>query len=502
MLNSAPRWRLGLALSVSISLSFLLLSDCHQEISRPRPDLLLVTFDTLRADHCSTHGYERETTPTLQRLAEEGVLFTAAYAPTATTAPSHASLLTGLAPLEHGVHRNGLTLPETAVTLAERLGESGYDSAAFVSSVVLKREFGFAQGFGRYDDDFSNPTQNKPKRREWQGVEVPGGIFRRSAAETTDRALAWLEAQRDRVPGELEAPLLLWVHYYDPHEPYTPPSDFGDPFRAAEFADGSLEQVVARYDTLVRYADHQLGRLIAAFSITSNPHGTLTFVTADHGEAFLEHGWRSHGVQIFEESIRVPWQIHWPGEIEIRRIEAPVSLFDALPTLLGLLEIPIDDKGERSGRNLGPALRSGAPLDAERKIPFQRQSYEQDGLVEAIPLRDLDGKTFGQGVEVAGDMWGLRAGRWKYIEAPAEPSARQLFDLSEDPGERRSLTTERPEISASLSLALANWRASLLPPLKSEAPPLDDQQRAALEALGYTSPRRRSSPEARKHARP
>lgn len=496
MPKSASRWRLGLAFPVSISLPLLFfLSGCGHESSSPRPDLLLVTFDTLRADHCSTHGYERETTPTLQRLAEEGVFFATAYAPTASTAPSHASLLTGLDPLEHGVRRNGVALPETARTLAERLTEAGYESAAFVSSFVLQRDFGFAQGFGLYDDDFSDPTRNKPKRREWKGVEVPGGIFRRSAAETTGRALAWLEAKRRLTADEAATPLLLWIHYYDPHEPYTPPSDFGDPFRAAELAEGSLEQIIARYDTLIRYADDQLGRVVAAFNATSNPHGALTLVTADHGEAFLEHGWRSHGAQIFEESIRVPWQIHWPGQLETRRIEAPVSLFDALPTLLGLLELPAIDERPLRGRDLSPMLRSGAPADAERRVLFQRQGYEQDGLVEAIPLRDLEGKTFGQGVEVAGDMWGLRAGRWKYLEAPAEDPPRQLFDLNEDPGEQRSLVTERPEITASLSRAVANWRASLLPPLETEAHALDDEERSALEALGYMAPRPHESGE-------
>ena len=296
--------------------------------------------------------------------------------------------------------------------------------------------------------------------------------------------------------------MLLWVHYYDPHEPYTPPSDFGDPFRAAEFAEGSLEQMIARYDTLIRYADHQLGRLVTAFDATSNPYGALTLVTADHGEAFLEHGWRSHGVQVFEESIRVPWQIHWPGRLETRRIETPVSLFDALPTLLGLLELPTSDERKRRGRDLSPMLRNGAPADAERSVLFQRQSYEQDGLVKAIPLRDLEGKTFGQGVEVAGDMWGLRAGPWKYIEAPAEDPPQQLFDLNEDPGELRSLAAERPEIAASLSRAVANWRASLRPPLESEAKPIDDDERAALEALGYTAPQPLDSDEPRVHEQP
>ena len=502
MPRSASRWRLALALPLSISLSCpLWLPGCGHEAPPPRPDLLLVTFDTLRADHCSTHGYGRETTPTLERLAEEGVLFTTAYAPTATTAPSHASLLTGLDPLEHGVRRNGIALPETAHTLAERLAEVGYESAAFVSTVVLKREFGFAQGFAHYDDDFSDPARNKPKRREWKGVEVPGGIFRRSADETTDLALAWLEEQRQRAPGEATAPLLLWVHYYDPHEPYTPPSEFGDPFDAEEFAEGSLEQVIARYDTLIRYADQQLGRLVAAFTATSNPNGALTVVTADHGEAFLEHGWRSHGVQIFEESIRVPLQVHWPGQLEARRIDTPVSLFDALPTLLGLLELPAVGEREHRGRDLSPTLLHGAAADAQRNLVFQRQSYERDGLVEAIALRDLDGKVFGQGIEVAGDMWGLRAGPWKYIEAPAEDPSQQLFDLNEDPGELQSLASERPEIAASLSRSLANWRASLLPPLESEAEPLDDEERAALEALGYTAPRARDSDSA-SEARP
>lgn len=269
---------------------------------------------------------------------------------------------------------------------------------------------------------------------------IPGGVFRRGAVETTNRAIAWLDWA-----GEDGKPIFLWVHYIDPHEPYTVPSYVSDTFAADAFPEASLEQVVARYDTLIRLADGQLGRLFDRFRVRGNPDGLLSIVTADHGEAFLDHGWRSHGVQIFEESVRIPLVIHWPQRVRQAVIESPVSLHDVVPTLFGLLGVSEQDHGW-AGRNIASVLGLVGEGEIVGPVVIQRQTYERDGRVEPIPLRDLGGKTFGGAVEVHGEMFAIRNGRWKYIEALEEPIPTQLYDLEEDPRESKNLADEEPEL--------------------------------------------------------
>ena len=447
-----------------------------------RPDIVLVTFDTLRADHCSSYGYQRTTTPSLDGLAATGVRFAVAYAPTATTAPSLASLFTGRDPLAHRVRRNGIPLSAEARTLAETLTERGYLTAGFPSSFVVNGKFGFGQGFGVYDDDFSDPS--KPARRgyEWLGEVVPGSVFMRSAPETTRRALAWL----DGLPSE-RSPFFLWIHYIDPHEPYRVPPELGDPFGAETHPQASLEQIRARYDTLIRSADAELGRVIERASELAGSNGLLSVVTADHGEAFLEHGWRSHGVQIYEESVRIPMVVQWPGRVEPAVIHRAVSLHDVLPTLFGLLgDFPADE--HTAGRDLSGLLLKTQRDLSPTAVMLQRQTYESDGLVEPIPLPELGGKVFGAGVEVRGEMFAIREGRWKYIDAPQESVARQLYDLRDDPGERRNRFATEPDLVARLSRQLAEWRSRHA--VEAEAQPVlpSTIDRERLRALGYVDP--------------
>jgi arylsulfatase A-like enzyme len=193
---------------------------CARE-ARP-PNLLLITLDTTRRDHCSVYGYERKTTPNLERVAAEGVRFALAYAPSSTTAPSHATLFTSLYPITHRVTRNGRVLLPVHQTLAERVRERGWTTAGFVSSYVLNGRFGFGQGFEVWDDEFDPATATAPKEN-WSGADV-AAVDRRGDA-TARRALAWLEGGRDQ-----ERPFFLFVHFYDPHSPYVPPPEFADRF--------------------------------------------------------------------------------------------------------------------------------------------------------------------------------------------------------------------------------------------------------------------------------
>jgi choline-sulfatase len=190
----------------------LALAACGGDETRERPNLLLVTIDTLRADHCSGYGYAWPTTPQLDELTRDGVRFAAAYAPTPVTGPSHATLFTSLHPHHHGVLSNGATLPPEAFTLAEILDEAGYDTAAIVSAYPLKAKFGLAQGFRSYEDDFPAADASLPQPR-WEGQPLDEAYDRRAGA-TSDRALAWLAK---RAPSG--RPFFLWIHYFDPHSP-------------------------------------------------------------------------------------------------------------------------------------------------------------------------------------------------------------------------------------------------------------------------------------------
>ena len=409
------------------------------------PNLVLITVDTLRADHTTPYGYGRETTPVLSRLAREGVVVERAYAPMATTGPSHASLMTSRYPLSLGVLRNGQRLDESQTTLAERLHAAGYRTSAVVSSFVLDKRLGFAQGFGTYECRFA------------------AGTFDRRADETTDQAVGWL-ARRGK-----DRPFFLWVHYFDPHEPYAPPAPYDRRFAAAPAGAGL--SAVALYDGEIAFADHELGRLLDAIDADGQAARTLVVVTADHGEGLMQHGHMGHGLHLYEEAVHVPLIFRWPGELPAgARLAGPVEHVDLVPTVLELLGLPRGEE-DLQGRSLASALRgakSGAGRDPDRPVFFQRRLYDT-GIVS--------------GFRVAGEKFAVRAGPWKYIEA-AQEGTRELYDLSGDPGETKDLFGARADVAERLARGLAGWRRRF----DRHARARDDassETQDALRALGY-----------------
>jgi arylsulfatase A-like enzyme len=438
---------------------------CSDSERGPAPNLLLITLDTTRADHCSVHGYERDTTPELRSLAEQGTRFDRAYAPSPSTAPTHASIFTSLHPLEHGLVKNGLRLDDRFDTLAERLARRGYETRAFVSSFVLNRKFGFAQGFDAYDDKFETSDASLRVDR-WEGFTVLGG-FDRAADETTTRANRWL------IHRERERPFFLFVHYFDPHNPYDPPEPFASRFRG-EGPKGSVDEIVSRYDGEIAFADAQIGRLLETIDHLGIAENTLIVVTGDHGEGLSQHGQMYHGVEVYEEAVRIPLVFRWPGRIlPMRVIEAPMQLNDLTPTLLDLLEIPRTDL---EGRTLAPALVGDADLDAEHPLYFQT-----DRAISSQRFRYLD-STVGSDWTI-GERFGIRRGRWKYIEDWGRES-QELFDLAEDPGELRNLATELPGRTAELSRWLREWRGSDTAAPAASAR-MTEEDIARLRVLGY-----------------
>ena len=259
-----------------------------------RPSILLVTLDTTRADAIGPEA--SVATPAFNAVAGRGRLFRHALATAPETLPAHASLLTGLYPGGHGVHENARPLPRDRPLVAERLREAGYRTAAFVSSFVLARRFGLARGFEVYDD------------------ELPEGRVERSAPETTERAAAWLQEQ------PADRPLLLWVHYFEPHHPYEPP----EPFRS--------RYPKSAYHAEVAAMDDALGRLVQAFDARTSGGGAI-LVVGDHGEGLSEHGEAQHGRLLYQSTMHVPLVLAGPGVVP-GEADAPVSARRVFHTLL------------------------------------------------------------------------------------------------------------------------------------------------------------------------
>jgi len=394
-----------------------------------RPNVLLVTIDTLRADHVGCYGRSRAQTPTLDGLAARGVRFATAVAHVPLTAPSHASILTGVTPLGHGVRDNGgYALPPQVRTAAEDFAKAGYRTAAFVSGFPLNRRFGFDRGFEAYDDHL--PNGNDPRR----ALHVE-----RFADATTDAVLRWL-AEPDRSPGR--RPFFLWVHYYDPHAPYEPPAEFAARFSAEP------------YDGEIAFVDAQLARLLRKLDEKGGLARTLLLVTSDHGESLGEHGEQSHGLFVYDATIRVPFLVAGPGIAPGRVAPTIARGIDVLPTLLDCAGL--EPRPDIEGRSLRPAIEgremSDAPAYAETLYPQRELGW--------APL------------------FAWRTSRYKMIEAPKP----ELYDLEKDPGETQNRAAGENTRLAEMQRKLL---AALSRPPPDAAAAVDAEAAERLRALGY-----------------
>ena len=282
------------------------------------------------------------------------------------TSPSHATLFTSRSPLAHGLVRNGFPLSPSERPLAVILRSSGYETAGFVSAYPVSRKLGFAQGFDHFDDDFSSEASSFRREGEatsWEGEPVEGG-FDRSGSTTVAAALLWLR-------GPHPKPVFLWVHLFDPHRPYAPPERFASLFTRP--GQTRRERNSALYDAEIRAVDAELALLVEAFERLSD--GTLLIVTADHGEGLWQHGYRAHGHTLYEEELRVPLLLRWPGRIAPRRIRQPAQLLDVVPTIVGLLGIQLQVDTRFDGVDLSPHLEGASDPDSERPLVFLTNDF-------------------------------------------------------------------------------------------------------------------------------
>lgn len=394
-------------------------------------NVLLVTIDTLRADALGSYG-GRAATPNLDRLAAEGIRYTFAHAHAVVTLPSHASIMTGRYPFEHGVRDNsGFRLDDSADTLAEILKRNGYATGAFVGAFPVDRRFGLAQGFDVYDDV--------------GGREVAQGDFRfteRNAEAVVAPALEWIGRQQGR--------WFAWVHVFDPHSSYSPPAPFD-----AQYADNAYAGEVA-------YVDQALGPLLDAARRGGRP--ATVIVTSDHGEGLGDHGELTHGVFAYEPTLRVPLIVasvagERAGGVSDGRgdgftSDVPVAHIDILPTIAQLLGI--EAPGSLPGRSLLAAPAGG---DGARATYFEAMT----------PMISRGWAP----------LAGVLAGREKYIDLPVE----ELYDLARDPGETVNLVAKAPDRARTLAAELRRFDAELPGEARTETA----EVRERLQALGYVS---------------
>jgi len=434
-----------------------------------RPNVLLVTLDTLRADYVGCYGHPWVETPTLDGLAGDGALFETAISQSPHTCPSHCTIMTSVYPFDHE-GQNGRAMRGGLPTLADVLHANGYETTAFTSATTTRSiNTGLNQGFQRYVDSLV-PWSEWFSRDEFQqlilfyvlGIMEDSQI---SGKVVSDRALRWLDAQG-------EQPFFVWLHYFDPHVPYSAPAPFLGKYTGKVARPTPYSRQRERYGEDIHFVDYQLGRIIQALRDRGLYEQTMIVVASDHGEAFGEtHGTITevgHGHFLYSTTQHVPWIIKPAGNLpEPRRIPGVVELADVAPTVLGLLEI------ERPETFVGRALHD-VVMGREEAI------LDRDALGFNLVEREVY-KPSASGVFV--EQISVRSGKWNYIMIPQTESV-ELYDIQKDPNERIDVADQHVEV-------VEEQAAIVLPHSRGDAPIEDPRQRLAptlvrqLQSLGY-----------------
>jgi arylsulfatase A-like enzyme/Tfp pilus assembly protein PilF len=393
-----------------------------------RPNLVLITIDTLRADRV---GATAGATPVLDALAARGVRFDQAQTAVPLTGPSHATILTGQYPPTHGVRGNVVfTLGDRYPTLATLLKRRGYRTAAFVGAYPVAAAFGFGQGFDSFDEEFHESSPGE------QGAE-------RRANEVADAAGRWLTSTASQ-----RAPFFSWLHFFDPHAPYDPPSPYRERFAGRP------------YDGEVAFTDAQIGRVLETLKASGHADDTVVMVLADHGEGLGEHGEATHAVLTYQSTMRVPFIVAGPGVPAARSIASRVATIDVVPTALGLLGVDADRA--LLGRDLRP-LMNGRDLPSD---PFYQESLFGRLNCHWAALR------------------GWVKDDWKLITGVSP----ELYNLADDPGELRNLAASQPDRVQRMSEELQRGLQRLAPGGDRAQPhAASAEQEERLRSLGYTA---------------
>ena len=421
------------------------------------PDIILISIDSLRPDRLSSYGHHRETSPNIDRLALDSVLFENAFSTTSWTLPSHVSMLTGLYPEAHGVVKGKQKIGDEALLLSEILQQSGYQTLGVVAGPYLRTKFGFDQGWDNYDD---------------YTIRIRG------TRATTGRPVTPRQHRRilEMLDKKDERPLFLFLHYWDVHYDYNPPEpwrsqfdpDYEGDLDASFFTRNDrihpdmdprdLEHVLALYDGEIAFTDHYIGLLLEELRRRGLYDDAMIVLTSDHGDEFFEHGQKGHRANLYNATLRIPLIVKFPNNRwGGSRVGVPVSVVDIAPTVLEL--VGQEGPGGAAGRSLSGLVGSSARMGSRAIF---------------ADLGDTDKS--------------MVVGSWKLISGAGVPGGVEIYDLSEDPGEQTNLAAgEEPRSQKMLAdhsvwLRLARGQAS---GSGGEAIEYDEETREVLESLGY-----------------
>ncbi|RLE25752.1 MAG: hypothetical protein DRJ65_07025 [Acidobacteria bacterium] len=436
-----------------------LLAACDFSGARPRPNVLLIVLDTVRADHLSTYGYSKNTTPNLTALAGEGVVYERCLSPGSWTLPSHASLFTGLYPRDH---KTTCELPRVLRrkyrTIAEVLAENGYATVGFSNNAWLNAATGLQQGFANFFDIW---RERRPDGRSADGIDE-------GAATTNERIFRWLDHDTNR-------PFFMFVNYFEPHLPYRPPPPFDSKFVDANFdpimvaeargwfhprelgyvlkvpgmevTDSEFEVMHSQYDGEVAYLDARLGELIEGFRERGLLDNTVVIITSDHGEHLGDHEMMDHKMTLYDALLHVPLVIRYPPAVhQGSRVSAPVQLIDIFPTILDLCGI---DEDQPEDSRLLPPSPQQAPPPRLSFAEFGRPTVFLEVMLKQYP--GVEYSQFDRSLVAVND------GRYKLISGSDGRS--ELYDLHRDPGERNDIASENPDVVADLTNRLTDFQA-------------------------------------------
>jgi choline-sulfatase len=404
----------------------------------PRPNVILITIDTTRADRMGFLGSARGLTPNLDALSKQGIVFTRAYSQVPLTSPSHVTILSGTYPQFNHVNDFGMPLAKSIPYLPQVLHDHGYKTAAFVGSVILDPKSGavpgFDRGFDTYAADFS---ATKPGSDRYQTLEHRG-------ASVVSEALAWL---KDNSRG----PTFMWIHLFDPHAPYDPP----EPFKTRYASDP--------YDGEIAYADSVLGNLFDTLKKRGLFDTAVIAVMADHGEAFGEHGERTHGIFLYDETIHVPLLFKMPAEKSAgKRVETRARLVDVAPTILATLGIP--PPKTMQGESLLPLIKPATASKVADRNAYSETDY---------PYRDFGWSS----------LRSLRTDKYLAVEAPKK----ELYDQTADPLATHDISSTAPAITQTLIANLDQFRKKTATSANASEVAASPQLQHRLAALGYVS---------------
>jgi len=428
---------------------------------KEKTNLLVITVDTLRADHLGCYGYYRDTSPNIDALAAEGTLFARVYSQVSATIPSHASIMTSVYPWRLKVFNNQMAFRGGALTLAEVLQKQGYSTGAVIGNGALASRYGLSQGFNFYDDAM---PEKEPNRAHYQ----------KTPEQTTNSAISWVKEQKNN-----HRPFFLWINYMDPHGPYTPTPPYNIMFKPVDRGhkiaksainleryhiplyqqlegQNDVDYYISQYDGEIRMTDKWIGILIQGLKDLGFFENTIVVVLSDHGESLGEHGWYfCHGNLASQEQIRIPLIMRYPKLIpKNNRIAQPVESIDIMPTVLDLLGLPKPENA--NGKTLLPIMK--------KEKAHMVTIYSTSAL--------LDGKKITTAVIKE---------EWKITRS--EDGAEELFNLAQDPKEDENLMGKYPVVESKLRLLLDGEFAGIHFVQKNQE--MDPEKTKRLKSLGY-----------------